>query len=220
VKLGPAHQDTRVGGQTCRPNGVWRLQDISLLWVVSARVNRPFIPHAHLYCLHCCNTTARLLGIIRTPTPLSTSLVYAIHHTILVIAISCEGQNGVRIDRVPNSLRIVRTQGGARNRPTPQAKNGPSPSVKPMYICSADGSTHTESNKLYRKVKDRARPNLSPGQRPKRAPIRRHSRRRQRRGEPHTEHGLGVLYSYACMYTECLERDKQLWSPLALRSSG
>ena len=31
------------------------------------------------------------------------------------------------------------------------------------------------------------------GQRPKRAPIRQRSGRRQRRGEPHTEHGLGVL---------------------------
>jgi len=31
------------------------------------------------------------------------------------------------------------------------------------------------------------------GQRPKRASIRQRSRRRQRRGEPHTEHGLGVL---------------------------
>ena len=31
-----------------------------------------------------------------------------------------------------------------------------------IYICSADGSTHTESNKLYRKVKHRYRPNLSP----------------------------------------------------------
>jgi len=34
------------------------------------------------------------------------------------------------------------------------------------YVCSADGSTHTESNKLYRKVKHRYRPNLSPRQRP------------------------------------------------------
>jgi len=33
-------------------------------------------------------------------------------------------------------------------------------------ICSADGPTHTESNKLYRKVKHRYRPNLSPRQRP------------------------------------------------------
>jgi len=60
-------------------------------------------------------------------------------------------------------------------------------------ICSADRSTHTESNKLYRTVKHRARPNISSRQRPKRAPTRRRSRRRQRRGEPHTEHGLGVL---------------------------
>jgi len=35
-----------------------------------------------------------------------------------------------------------------------------------IYICSADGSTHTESNKLYRRVKHRYRPNLSPRQRP------------------------------------------------------
>jgi len=36
------------------------------------------------------------------------------------------------------------------------------------------------------------------GQRPKRALIRQRSRRRQRRGEPHTEHGLGVrLYRAA-----------------------
>ena len=61
------------------------------------------------------------------------------------------------------------------------------------YLCSADGSTHRESNTLYRKVKHRARPNLSSRQRPKHAPIRRRSRRRQRRGEPRTEHGLGVL---------------------------
>jgi len=60
-------------------------------------------------------------------------------------------------------------------------------------LCSADGSTHTEINTLYRKVKHRARPNLSSRQRPKRAPIRRRSRRRQRRAEPHTKHGLGVL---------------------------
>ena len=33
-------------------------------------------------------------------------------------------------------------------------------------MCSADGSTHTESNKLHRKVKHRYRPNLSPRQRP------------------------------------------------------
>ena len=35
-----------------------------------------------------------------------------------------------------------------------------------IHIYSADGSTHTESNKLYRKVKHRYHPNLSPRQRP------------------------------------------------------
>ena len=69
-----------------------------------------------------------------------------------------------------------------------------------IYLCSADGSTHTESNKLYRKVKDRALSNLSSRQRPKRAPIRRRSRRRQRRGEPHTEHGLGVQREFVYVY--------------------
>ena len=73
--------------------------------------------------------------------------------------------------------------------------------------CSADGSTHTESNKLYRKVKHGARPNLSSRQRPKRAPIRRRSRRRQRRGAPHTEHGLGVfLHLYPYLYRR-IQRD-------------
>jgi len=38
--------------------------------------------------------------------------------------------------------------------------------VNPSEVCSADGPTHTESNKLYRKVKHRYRPNLSPRQRP------------------------------------------------------
>ena len=33
-------------------------------------------------------------------------------------------------------------------------------------LCSADGSTHTESNKLYRKVKHCYRPNIYPRQRP------------------------------------------------------
>ena len=34
------------------------------------------------------------------------------------------------------------------------------------HLCSADGSTHTESNTLYGTVKHRYRPNLSPRQRP------------------------------------------------------
>ena len=66
--------------------------------------------------------------------------------------------------------------------------------IDAALLCSADGSTHTESNKLYRKVKHRY-PQIflhANGQRPKRAMIRQRSRRRQRRGETHTEHGLGV----------------------------
>jgi len=35
-----------------------------------------------------------------------------------------------------------------------------------LNLCTADGSTHTESNELYRRVKHRARPNLSSRQRP------------------------------------------------------
>jgi len=66
------------------------------------------------------------------------------------------------------------------------------------YQCSASGSTHTESGKLYRKVKHRARPNSCPQarpkvssrQRPKRASTKRRSLRWQRRRAPHTEHGL------------------------------
>ena len=38
--------------------------------VVCARINRPFIPQAHLHCPHCCNTIARLLGNIRPPLDL------------------------------------------------------------------------------------------------------------------------------------------------------
>ena len=83
------------------------------------------------------------------------------------------------------------------------------------HICSADGSTHTESNKLYRKVKHRYRPNLSPRQRPRpnRAMIRQRSRRRQRRGEPHTEDGLGVLAA-------SMKRDRRKSLLVALVVSG
>jgi len=44
----------------------------------------------HLHCWNYCNTIARLLRKIRRPPP--TPFVYAIHHTILVMAISCKGQ--------------------------------------------------------------------------------------------------------------------------------
>jgi len=68
----------------------WPLQDIVVFLVVCTRINRPFVLPARLHCPHCCNTIARLLGHIR-PSPPSTSLLYGIHHTILVITISCKG---------------------------------------------------------------------------------------------------------------------------------
>jgi len=48
------------------------------------------------------------------------------------------------------------------------------------------------------------------GQRPNRAMIRQRSRRRQRRGEPHTEHGLGVLLLFACKENSSLRSDSPL----------
>ena len=67
------------------------LQDILSFRVVCARINRPFIPSAHLNWPDCCSTTCTTIGHIRPP---STSLLYALHHTILVITISCKGQGG------------------------------------------------------------------------------------------------------------------------------
>jgi len=60
---------------------------------------------------------------------------------------------------------------------------------------SADGSTHTESNKLYRKVKPRYRPNLSPRQRP--TAKSRHDQAAlaasaEARGTTHRAHSMGV----------------------------
>ena len=60
-------------------------------------------------------------------------------------------------------------------------------------LCSACGSTHTESGRLYRKVKHRSPPKSYLTPTAKARPIRRRSRRSQGRGAPHTEHGLGVL---------------------------
>jgi len=45
---------------------------------------------SHPQSLHYCNTIARLLSNIRPPPP--TYRVYAIHHTILAMTISCKGQ--------------------------------------------------------------------------------------------------------------------------------
>jgi len=48
----------------------WPLQDIVLLLVVCARINRSFILPDRLHCPHGCNTIARLLGNIRPPLDL------------------------------------------------------------------------------------------------------------------------------------------------------
>jgi len=66
-----------------------------LLIVVRALVNRSFSLPARLQFPHGCNTIPRLLGNI--PPPPSTSLWYAIHHTILVIILSCKGQFCARV---------------------------------------------------------------------------------------------------------------------------
>ena len=76
----------RVKAQT-RPSVTWPLQDIVLLLVVCARVDRPFILPARLHC------PCTAFGQYTTPPP--TPLVYAIHHKILVIAISCKGQGAM-----------------------------------------------------------------------------------------------------------------------------
>ena len=75
---------TRGTHQVCShyDDDIWPLQDIVLLLVVCARVNHHYILPARLHCSHFCNTN---------DSP-STSLWYAIHHTILVITISCKGQ--------------------------------------------------------------------------------------------------------------------------------
>jgi len=82
-----------------------------------------------------------------------------------------------------------------------------------VYTMLGGWVNHTESNKLYRKVKHRVRPNLSSRQRPKRALIRRRSRRRQRRGEPHTEHGLGVLFASLLLWMPFSPQVLRLWLP-------
>jgi len=64
------------------------------------------LPPPHLHSLRYCNTIARPLRNIRPP---STPNGYAIHHTILVMAISCKGQAGTHIHRAAQrSARLQR----------------------------------------------------------------------------------------------------------------
>jgi len=73
-----------------------------------------------------------------------------------------------------------------------------------ISICSADGSTHTESNKLYRKVNHRSRPKSLLTPTAKARPVRRRSRRLQGRRAPHTELGLGEKSLSMCGTSLCV----------------
>jgi len=90
TQIAPA-MDSGTGGKSrsTKEPPPWGGIGILLFGVVRARIKPPFISLAPLHCPHCCNTIARLLLGIRPPP--STSIVYAIHHTILVITISCKG---------------------------------------------------------------------------------------------------------------------------------
>jgi len=70
------------------------LYQIVLLLVVCARVNHLFILPARLHCPSWCNN---LHGYWAIYDPPSTALLYAIHHTILVITISRKGQGGTHV---------------------------------------------------------------------------------------------------------------------------
>jgi len=74
-------------------DAVWLVQDIRLLQSFCARANHPCLARSHLHCPNYCKIIARLLRNIDPPP---TPLVYAIHHTQLVLAISCKGQDAMR----------------------------------------------------------------------------------------------------------------------------
>jgi len=67
ASLGLVHELAPAGGADAAAQRIahaiagWpvELQDIVLLLVVCARINRPFIFSAHLHCPHCCDTIAR-----------------------------------------------------------------------------------------------------------------------------------------------------------------
>jgi len=75
--------------------------------------------------------------------------------------------------------------------------NRVNPSDGEIYARRMGQPTQRATNYIARSNIDTAQIFLhANGQRPKRAMIRQRSRRRQRRGEPHTEHGLGVLLAF------------------------
>jgi len=56
------------------------LQDILLLRVVCARINRPFIPRAHLYCPQCCQYCCTTIGRYKTPLRSPLCMPYTIQY--------------------------------------------------------------------------------------------------------------------------------------------
>jgi len=63
-------------------------------------------PSPHLQCPPCCNKVARPLRNIRPPPP-PTHPLYTIHHTILVMAISCKSQTRTRrYKNLGSTLRV------------------------------------------------------------------------------------------------------------------
>jgi len=122
-----------------------------------------------------------------TPPP-PTSPLYAIHHTILVLAISCKGQC-----TMPCTIQYWWCKYSLKDKTNEHvSSHRDSKSKKMLTLCSACGSTHTESGKLYRKVKHRSPQKSFLTPTAKARPVRRRSRRSQGRGAPHTEHGLEV----------------------------
>jgi len=83
----------------------WPLQDIVLLRGFCARIMHLCIAPFHLHCPHYCNSIARLLRNIRRPPD---SPFVAIHHIILVMAISCKGQLAACIPCPPVAFRRLR----------------------------------------------------------------------------------------------------------------
>jgi len=74
----------------------WPLQDIRLLRGCCARINHPFTPPSRPPALpHPGAILCTIIGPYTTLLP--TSRLYTIHHTILVITISCRGQVVARV---------------------------------------------------------------------------------------------------------------------------
>jgi len=80
------HASTRLSTIT------WPLQEIRSRRGCCARINHHFIPPRPPALPTLLQYYCTFIGQYKTPLP--TSCLYAIHHTVLVITISCEGQTG------------------------------------------------------------------------------------------------------------------------------